>query len=448
MKTVIYVLAMLLVAAPLSARQVPQRLTLEDAIRIAEAQSPDYRRALRTLERAEIRERTSFRTTFLPQINPRLNFRGTTYRSVTRYNFDETLLPEPLINSGRSSSSNQSLNVSMTLFSGQSIFEYRRSKIEAEQAATQFDTNTRDLRAEVTRLFFAAIQADAAVAVEERLLERAVANLALVEKRFRAGNSQLEDLLGARLQQAQSEHDLESARGNAYKARLALMRAIGIDGDPEFELIGELPEPFDPSLLDIDDLVRSALATSPRIRQAENSLRFSEASARATGALRWPTLYVSGDLRRERATRNYDAIFELNPRDWSYNVALGLSVPIPLFQFQQDASIALARLDVEDARANLESERRAVEIEVRSVYVDLRVAYNNARMAEQQAELQRERAALMELRFEAGIPIDFMQLEQAWDQAAQAERQVLAARINFQNTLMALEQLLGREVRP
>lgn len=441
-------IALALSAPALLAQAIPDPLTLEDALRIAEAQSPDYRMAMNDLDRAEVVERQSFRSTFFPQINPSLSFSGSQYRRYTVENFDGSLLEEPLVSHGRSSQSTQAIRASMTLFSGPNLMRYRQARIQSRLTGAQVEASIAGIRASVTRLYFAALQAEAAVEVEERLLARAADNLEVAERRFRVGTSQLEDVLGARIEFERRQLALERARGQAYKARLDLLEAMGVEGEPDFALAGSLPEPFDPALLDAGELVAAALRASPRIRQADAALRASEAGKSAARANRLPTLFVDASWIRRRATPDFESLFELNPKNSDYNVSVVLSVPIPLLRFDQDAQIAQAELALADAEEAYRKERIALQNDVRAALIDLRDAYENVRLAEREAEVRREQVAIVEERFRSGGSVDYLRLEQVWDQAAQAERAVLDARVAFHNVLLNLEQLVGREVAP
>src|SRR5690606_26923704 len=144
----------LLAASPLSGQQLPARLTLEDAIRIAESRSPDYRQAAIDLDQAEISERRVFRNTFFPQITGGLSFSARAYRTYTAQNFDGSDLPQPLVNTGQGSTSSQSLGMAMTLFDGPSFYRLRQARITAEQTQGQVSANLFSVRAEITRRFY------------------------------------------------------------------------------------------------------------------------------------------------------------------------------------------------------------------------------------------------------------------------------------------------------
>ncbi|HWV55930.1 MAG TPA: TolC family protein [Longimicrobiales bacterium] len=436
----------------LHAQSLPEPLTLDDALRIAQVNGPAFRSATNSMERARINEQRSFRNTFLPRISPNLRLTGRSYRNYNVEDYDGSLLDQPRVTEGQGSTSDQSVSISMTVFSGPALMNYFQQRAQADLAEAQFDAGVLQARAAVIRQFYAALQADDAIEVEERLTARAAQNLANVERRFALGGSQLEEVLSARVQVQRSEATIQRVRGEAYKARMELLEILGVDADADFELAGMLPEPFDPELLDVDALVARALESSPRMRQAEASLRSTRASSRASLLQRLPipTINASASWSRSRSAQDFGAVVDLNPRNTSYNINFSLQVPIsiPYLDFNADAQRALDHLNLVDAEEAVRRARVEIANDVRAALIDLRNAYSNVVLAETEAELRREQVAIMEERLAAGGSVDFLRFEQITDQAADAERAVLNARIGFQNTLLALEQIVGAEVRP
>lgn len=236
---------------------------------------------------------------------------------------------------------------------------------------------------------------------------------------------------------------MERAIGNARKARLDLLEAMGIEGEYAFDPVGELPEPFDPTLLDADSLARIAVTTSPRIRAAEAQVDMAVASSRAALGARLPTVRASATYGRTSSSDGYDSFFIASPPNSDYNLALTVQIPIPFLRYTENANVARARIGAEDARANLTRERNALEKEVKRSIIDLENAFREIRLQVRQLELMQERLSFLEERARVGQPIEYLALETARDEAADAERAVLSARIAFQNLVLALEQIVG-----
>src|SRR5688572_3305508 len=105
-------------AAAQQPQQVPDRLTLEDAIRIARSGNPAFRKTENDLEIASNGIRGAW-AAFLPSLNPSIGFNGGRSRRLTgEDDFGSPVtLPEP--RDTRSSSTSQSIGLgSVTLFDG------------------------------------------------------------------------------------------------------------------------------------------------------------------------------------------------------------------------------------------------------------------------------------------------------------------------------------------
>lgn len=442
--------AAIVLLAPIAAlaQAVPGDLTLEDALRIAQEHSPDYRLQANRLERSAIERRLAFQTTFLPQLNSGITLGARRYRSYTAENFDGVPLDHPYSNEGESSSTAQNVSMSMTLFSGESFMRYRASRASAEAAEVGVAGQRDALRVDISRRYYAVVQADQAIALERRLLERAASDLEATAKRFELGLVDQESVSGARIGVLRREQSVERAVGNARKARLDLLEAMGISEEADFSPVGDFPEPFDPGRLDVDALVSLARTSSPRILMAEARVDAAVAAGRAASGARLPTVRASASLGRTRTSAGFGSFLEVNPQNSDYNVALTVQIPVPFLRYAENANVAQARLNAADARDDLTRERTGIEMDVKRMIIDLENAYGEIELQERQVELMRERLSFLEERERVGQPIEYLVLESARDEAADAERAVLSARIVFQNLVLGLEQIVGSEVAP
>ncbi|HUH12613.1 MAG TPA: TolC family protein, partial [Longimicrobiales bacterium] len=186
--------------------------------------------------------------------------------------------------------------------------------------------------------------------------------------------------------------------------------------------------------------------SSPRMRQRHASLAAAQREESAARRSRWlPTVRGSVGLSRGMNLPNYSALSELNPQNRSFG--FGLSASLPLFDgFQRGAAVAQAGAAREDAALQLRAERLGLEREVRSAMIDLENAFASLRLAERSAELSRQQVELTQEKYRLGGTVNFLDLQNVIDQAANAERQALQARFNFERARVNLEQLVGREV--
>jgi len=432
--------------AAAAAQDGPRQLTLDDAIRIAVQRNPAHRRVVNDEDVTAVGERAAW-SQFLPYVSASAGTGFTRSQTITgEDDFGRPVTLEDPIDY-RSSSASQGINLSLTLFDGLSrVNNLRAARAESRAVAARISASEQALVAQVSRLYYAALQARQRIALEEQLLASARERLEMTEQQLRVARTHPEDVLGAQVDVARQELALEQARGNARKADLDLRQVIGVEDPVEFEPVDDLPPRFDPDSLDEEALVARALEAAPRVLELAATAAAAEHSAGAVRWSRWPQVSLQAGLSRGMSLRSNEALFELNPRNRS--LSLGLSAQIPLFdRFQTSRQIAQANAAAEDAREALREERLRVERDVRAALVDLRNAHRAVDLAERSAELARQRVELAQEKYRLGV-ISFADLQRFIDDAAREERAAMDARFAWVNAVIMLEQHVGGRVRP
>lgn len=447
MRIRILLAAVLLTAMPAEAQEVPERLTLEDAVRIAKANNPNYLQTLNDVDVAAARERQGWGA-FLPDLSTSLNFSGTHNRALTGTgNFGEVLVNPEFVESTTSSAS-QGVGLSMTLFDGgANLHTLRAARASTRAVDARVAAAELQLRLEVGAAYYGLLQAMHALGVEAELLESAHEQLRMMERRFEIGSARREEVLGAEATVAAQERQMLQAQGEVDKARLRLLQQLGVPLTASIDAVDEIPPVFDPARLDAATLIADALEASPRLVERESSVRAAELEAKAARGSRWPKITASASYGRSISQENYAALFDLDPPNSRSNFTLSASLPI-FDRFQTSSAITQAEAAREDAREALRAERLAVEAEVRAALVDLRNAYRSVQLADRALELSQERLALTQERYRTGTSVGFIELQNAIDQAARDERQAIQARFGYVAALITLESKVGREVRP
>ncbi|HSJ09169.1 MAG TPA: TolC family protein [Longimicrobiales bacterium] len=428
-------------ALPAAAQQ-PQHLTLDEALRIARENNPEFRRTANDLELEENRIRSAWGA-FLPQVSSSMSVGGNRSTAITGINdFGEPVnLPEA--RTSRGSSISQSIGANVTLFDGGASLRNlwaRRAGYTGVEA--QIDATTVTLEANVARGYYRALQTTRLIALEERLLASARERLSRTEEMLRIVPTTTQvDVLGARADVASSEQSLERARGEADKARLALAVQLGMQPNTSITVDSVLPAIFDPRELDEARLVATALARHPLIRSREAQLRAAQHGVSAARGRRLPRIGANAGYSRGMSLPNYSAFRELDPQNYSFS--FGLSLSLPLFsQFQTAEAIGSAEAAAKDAGFDVAAARLAVERDVRQALIDLVNAHRSLQLAELQVDLNRQRQDLTLEQYRNGSR-SFLDLQNVINQAAQAERQVIEARFAFINARTTLEERLG-----
>lgn len=446
----LFLLASLLPLAELQARQAaggdePARLTLEEAIRRAEANNPGFRQVTNDLELNELDRRDAW-LDLLPQ--PQLNLLSTNM-SWSRQAVGEDFFGNPVeqeeTGTVQTSRSNQSFGISFGLDLND-VLRLRQNEEQARTRELNVESEVEGLRADVGQAFLGVQEQQAVLALEEELLETAEANRDLVERLYALAQRDRIDLVSLELDLAEQENALDESRSDLETARLELRNLIG---DPDLGAFEVEPEPlqtFDPEGLDPEALVRASRRDSPRVRQAEATLRTEERDVSMTRAEWLPTLTFNWQRSRQGFVQGGEAFFDPNPgQGWDQNLSFQVSLPDVGQYFRRRNEQARNDVAVRNAREGLRDTRNELEQEIRSLLNDLRSSHRSLEVQERRADLADERLELAREAYRLGQQ-SYLELQEAQQQSAEAQRQAVAAGFAFERARVALERAMGMPV--
>lgn len=440
--------ALLVAAAPVAAQagQDSMPLSLAQAQRIAAENNPQYRRAQTELGTAEADLRRA-RGAFLPTVS--LDFKaggGFSRRFTGLDEFGETVVRDDPLELP-SSTASQSLLGQMTLFDGGKRQRERRAA-QAGYQATEARIGSEEVRVrgEVERRYWEAVRTGQAIALEEALLRSARERLESTRALQRVGVRGPIDVLGAEVTVAEQEQALEKARGDARRAQLDLRQSMGVLDGPPLALTDAPAAPFDPAALDVAALMARAMANHPRVARVQAAEQQAEHRLSAAQTSRWPRLTMGASLGRSQNNSNYSGFVQVNPLD--QNAGLNFALSIPLFtQYQTSYQIHSARAARDAAREESRAERLTMERDVRVAVVELQNAHTAAAQSARALELNRRRLELAQQQYRVGA-LTLMELTDAVERAARAERDALRTRFEFAAALATLDERVGGRVAP
>ena len=347
------------------------------------------------------------------------------------------------------SSSGQNARLNLTLDVGQRYYEYRNTQAQVRRNRISAGQRLNAALATVQRLYLSAQQQQARLAVEEALLADRLLELGETQRRFELLAISRSSLLSAELDLENQRITVRTARGNLDKALLSLRTVIG---DPELgamEIEQAPPTPFDPSSLDLAELVARAGRQSPAVASAEADMAVQRASLNSQKAVRWPTISVSSRIGAGNNGQNYDELFGLDfgKTEISNDVSLGLSLPIvdilPIFDgFQKSYSVASATMSLRNAEMSLRQTRLRIEESIRSKYLDLETAWQNVRQRERAREVATELLGIVREEYRLATK-GIGELRTAIRDEANARREEVDQRFAFATALLALYEELG-----
>jgi len=395
--------ALCLAATALSAQE-PRRVTLQEALRLAAANSPTMVAARQDVRVARAQERQTLGA-FIPTINTSAS------ESYTPVRIDATT--GGAASAGQTTPYNQrfGLSASVDLFTG-----FRRgANRRAAQATTDLREATR-LRQEYAvalatkQAFFNALAAAELVAVAETRLRRAGEQMNLVSEKLRLGATTRSDSLRSRVEYGNAQLALIQARADLRNTQAILGRAIGSE-----DLVAPVPDSTLETRLGAFDTAairREALSGAPSVREAEATLFSARSSLSASRAQYLPTVSASLNQSWSRAlngtltpdpfwvSRGTDST--LNRMLFTSSRSLSVSLSYPIFNgFQRETNITTASANVTSSEARLRDARLALEanltqslaaLDAATAKID--VARVSVAAAEEDLRMQRERYRL------------------------------------------------------
>jgi outer membrane protein TolC len=428
-------------------RTEPVSLTLEEALRKAEAYNPRYRQAIQALDFNRI-DRSDAWLSLLPtpQVTALSTGMSWNLQTVAQNIFGE-FEENPDRRMIQSSTSIQRFGASL-FFDFRNVLSLREQSHRGMTREVTAMAERRILETEVTTAFLTVQERTDQLALEDAAVERAERALELTVRLYALARRDRLDVLSAEIDLADREAQREGARAELDAADLLLRQRMGT---PDHETWTLVPIPFsevDPDALEDEALVEEALRSSPRIRQAtlqQESAQRGLASHRA----RWlPTVSVSMVTARQAFERDGGgAFFQPNPGgDWSRNIGFQINLPDIGQGFRIRNDMDRSRLELRQQAEGLREVQLEIEQEIRTLLREFRQATRTLELQERRADLAETRQALQLEAYGLGRG-SFLELQNAQDQAAAAQRTALQTRYALERTRLGLERVLGRPLR-
>lgn len=491
-------------AATALVAQVPAELTLDDAIRLARANNPNFLSQQNDQAVSDWRVREAYGS-FLPSVTAGASV---SYQEPGVQTFGT-------VNLGSQStdwySSGYRLSLSWSV-NGNSLFGVPNARAAQRATAAGIDAQAFTLESAVTQQYMAALRADEALAVAERQLDRAEQNLQIVRTRVESGAAAGTEGKQAEVDRGRAQVAVIQAEQALRNQKLRLMEQIGVAMESGVELSSGF-EIFEPRWTR-EELTSYALESHPSlmatvaqenaaragVRQARSqyfpSLNLStnfigftnealnqefllgraaqDARAGYNSCLRWkaiqdglgtelPGLDLSDGCGSPELTEaQRQAVLQSNdvfPFDFTKSpLSLTASVSFPVFQgFSRERSVEAAQAAQKDAQYARRAEELRLRRAVTEAYNAVIAAWEVVQIEERNRELAEQRLEAARQRYSIGAAPSqgaassgstFLELLDAQTSMSTAERDYLNAVYDFHQWLAALEDATGRRLRP
>lgn len=412
-------------------------ITLDEAIRRAEANEPNFATALAE-GKATALERKDAVAGMLPSAayhNEYLFTQSNGTQAITTQGGVSESLPVFIANNAIHEYYSQG---SVTETVGLSkLAALKVADANAAKAAAELEVARRGLVQTVVTLYYTSGAANQKITVAERAFDEANRFVDVTTKRENAREAAHADVIKARLSQQQRERELDDARLAAAKARLELGVLLFPDPSTQYTLA---PADTPPLLPDRASIEEAAKANNPEIRSALASVQASQAAALTAKAGLLPDLsmnFIYGIDAPQFAKRGPDGALNLG-------YSAGATLDIPVWDWLTSArKIKEAEIRGQAAKATLTNTQRRLLANLAEYYEEAEVARRQLASLDASVTDARESLRLTNLRYEnaEGTVLDVVDAQNTLISAENAQADGL---VRYQTALAQLETLTGR----
>ena len=414
----------------------PVAITLEEAIRRAQANEPGFATAAGDSRSAAL-DRSIARSALLPGVtyhNQYLYTEGTGFAtSSVQGGTGSTAAPRFIANNAVHEYASQGVvdeTIGLAGFAG-----VRHADAAAAMAAAELEISRRGLVATVGGLYYGVISADNKLGIAEQARSEAADFTSLTTKREQQREAAHADVVKAQLQQQQRERELSDARVAAEKARLEL----GVLLFPDPRTAYTLSAPENPQLASRADVEQSAARNNPELRSALAALAQGNADVLAARGAYFPSLalnYTYGIDSAQFAIYGPDHL-----RNLGYSASATLDIPVwDWLAMQHKVKQSEIRRDV--AKVTLTNTQRKLIARLDEAYSEAVAARDQLASLDASVNTAQESLRLTKMRYTGG-EATVLEVVDAQGAYVTAENAREDGRVRYQAALADLQTLTG-----
>jgi outer membrane protein TolC len=374
---------------------VPQVVTLDQAIAISYARSPALAQARATVE-IDNAPVDLAKTAVLPNISG---------SATTTHSYSEFPNASSKIGAASNSYVTDGLSASLKQLiydGGKVAAQLRAAKATENGALASYKRQLQTVAYNVANAYYAALSAQRTTQVAAETVKLNQVNADLVSAQIAAGTTARSDLLTAELPVAQARVALVKDQGAELSAQAAFVNAMGLEANTlvlpkdDGNVLGGASGAPQVPVPSYDTAIARAYMLRPDFTASQLAVTSDQASLRAAGLGLFPNLNGSGSY----GTSSTD------PHAGTYrnNGSIGLALTIPIFdQGITHAQVEQARGNLDAAIAALQTAREGIQLNVKQTLVNLVSA--DAVFTQTQAELANAREVLQatQAQYAAGV---------------------------------------------
>jgi len=455
-------------------------LTLEDAMRYAQENSPDIKQSRLSMEQnreylnaqlAMLKSKFSLNVTPIQYSNsetydeyysqwynsertvsngglvisqPIKWFDGTLslrndfeYKSTSTETFDN--ITDPL-NPTKTTNNYSGFDNNLYLSYNQPLFTYNKTKMNLKRQELSLENSTLaysiqmlNIERQVTQAFYSIYQKQMSVQIAEEEFKNQEISLDIIRSKVEAGLSAQEELLQGELNYATSKSNRDNAKVDLENAKDQFKRLIGVSLYEEIEITTDIQ--YVPVLVDLEKAIENGLSQRLELSQRQidlNNAEFDLIETKATNEFRGDVDLSVGIMGNNE---NFANIYEKPTR----SPQVGVTFSIPIFDWgERKARIRAAEIQVESTEIDMQSQRDDIVINIRQVYRNLQNLNTQIGIAEQNEKNAQLTYEINLERYKNG-DLTSMDLDRFQNQLSQKKMDLANALINYKLELLNLK---------
>ena len=331
-----------------------------------------------------------------------------------------------------------SLSISMPLYTGGLIEGNIRNRRYGLNSADLTLENTRQtVKYQVIEAYYNVLQQENIVEVNESAVQMAAEQVNLLQIQYEEGSVAYADVLQMKVQMANYNQNLTTARSNLTVAKSSLLSIIELPEDTEIELTDRfLYKPYEFTL---EECQKYALENRPDLAAANYNVNQAEAAVSAAKSGNRPT--VTGIASKSIAANG--AFQSERSEQWQAGISLSWNI----FDNQvTSANVKSAQTSVKRMQAQVDLLHKTINLQVKSAYTQMKAAEQNVQITQIAVTQAEESYQIAVVRHVEGVDI-LLNVTNAQEKLTQAKTNYYTALYQYNLYKAQLEKAMGIPVK-
>ena len=411
--------------------QEPVKITLDQALEIALAESNTVKIADMTVEKSGYAKKGSYAALY-PNVSVSSSYQRTLLKQVMVMDMGG----QPMeIKVGRDNNISASASASMPLVNAQLWESLNLSALDVELAVEQARSSKVSMISQVKQAFYGVLLAKASLAVMTQVHENAQANYDKTLQRYNVGKASEVEKLRAQVNVMNTEPNVSSAENAVLLATWQLKAVMGMNLETDIEAVGDLTD-YTQQLL-TPYVSEDDISNNSSLLQLDIQDRMLESTIKMQKKQYLPSLAANINY-------NYSAMGD-EKLSWFPSSTAALSLSVPVFDgFQKHYAIKQSKITKDMLALQREDAERQIRIAIRNYNDRIALCVKNYTAANSTVEIAQKSYQISEKMYEVG-KVTLVELNDAQLALQQAQLTQAQAIYEFMVAKASLDELIGKE---